>query len=237
MPELDTPAQAALEGATAPAFFLFLDLAGDDGPLRVTTYGQDAEFAATGDGDLDGQTFTAFGGKAIEISDVGNSDSGSDTLTIKLSGIVSMDASLVADIGNKALWQGRLCRLWFQLYDDTGDTPQGAIVAYYTGYMSSVLVDGEPRSQVLTVSIENYLAFFSAASNRSYLNQKDYDPADQSAAATIACSNGLRRNSGATGGGARPPSTAGSSSFINSYAPYGGALDQSGIAGAQMSFR
>jgi hypothetical protein len=199
MPTLDSTAKAAVESAAfAPAYFIWLDISGD--PLRITTFGQDVVFASTGDTDLDGYTFTAFGGQLLDISDIYNSEKGSETLTITLSGIVSMDASLVAEVANKALWQGRTCRVWTRIYDETGATPQGAIVPFYTGYMSACKFRGAPETQAIELSVENYLAFFSEASNRSYLNQKSYDTADTSAAATMAASNGLKRSSGAGSG-------------------------------------
>ncbi len=208
MPSPDATAKAALNGHAAVAWFIWLDLAGADGPLRVTTYGSDVTFAGTGDADLDGETFNAFGGELLDVGDVANSDTGSETLEITLSGIISMDTTLMNDIGDKTLWQGRTCRIWFQLYDADGRVKQGAIIPHYTGYMSSVSMtaspasdDDTPATNTMTLSVENYLSFTTQASNRSYLNQKDYDAADNSAAATIACSNGLRRDTGAHGGG------------------------------------
>lgn len=234
MAELDTTAKSAVEsGGFARADFIYLDIGTE--PLRVTTFGQDVTFSGTGDSDLDGHTFVSFGGELIEISDVADTDTGSDTRAISLSGIVSIDNELVNAIGDKSLWQGRLCRTWFQLYDETGATKQGAIVADYTGYMSSVDFDGQPSGQTLTLSAEKYLSFFSQASNRSYLGQKDYDANDNSAAATIAAANGMRRDTGAAGapvsdGGTVPsgtnpnvPSTGygftGSAGYV-SYTPY-----------------
>jgi hypothetical protein len=200
VPDLDATAKAAVAGTgLACAWFIFLDFAGD--PLRSTTFPADVAFAGTGDGDLDGQTFVAWGGELVDVGDVANAESGSDTLTVTLSGIVSLDAALLADIGDKSKWQGRLARLWFRLYDPTGTTPQGAIVSYYTGYMSSVRLKASADTQTIELSVENYLAYTTQPSNRSYLNQKDYDPADNSAAATIAAANGLKRNTGASPGG------------------------------------
>jgi hypothetical protein len=200
MPRPDATAKAAIEGpAFASAYFLFLDF--KDDPLRFTTFGQDTVVASSGDAELDG-TYPAFGGRLVDVGDVSNSESGSDTLTITLSGIVSIDTDLLADIGDKSQWQGRLCRIWCRIYDENGVVPQGAIFPIYTGYMSSVRIASEPESQTLQLSVENWLAAFSQASNRSYLNQKDYDPADTSAQATIAASNGIRRETGgATSGG------------------------------------
>jgi hypothetical protein len=200
MPVLDSTAQAALDDHLAIAWFIYLDLDGD--PLRVTTFGADVLFASTGDTDLDGNTFTSFGGPLIDVGEVSESDSGSDTLNLTLSGILEIDVTLLNEIGDKSKWQGRLCRLWFRIYDQTGITPQGAIVSYYTGYMSSVRITTAPKTQTIQLSAEKYLAFYSKASNRSYLNQKDYDSADTSASATITAANGLRRDTGANAGSA-----------------------------------
>lgn len=203
MPPFDASAKAALAGSYAPAYFLFLDILND--PLRITTFGSDTAFTGTGDTDLDGFTFTAFGGSLLDVSDIANSDTGSDTLTVTLSGIVNIDTSLVNDFGNKSLWQGRTARIWTRIYDETGTTAQGAITSLYTGYMASLRFSAEPSQQKIELSIENYLAYTTHPSERSYLNQKDYDPADTSAAATIAAANGLRQG----GNGAQqslPPS-------------------------------
>lgn len=213
MPTLDSTAQAALGDHFAAAWYIFLDLDGD--PLRATTFGQDTTFASTGDVDLDGYTFVAFGGSLVNVGDVSNSESGSDTLQVTLSGIVSVDTDLLDEIADKANWQGRLCRIWFRLYDSSGVTPQGAIVSHYTGYMSKVGFKAAPKSQTLVLSLENYLAYTTQASNRSYLNQKDYDSADTSAAATMAASNGLRGGSGAGGGSSGGSGVGGGSGAID----------------------
>jgi hypothetical protein len=188
VPTLDVTAAAAVAGDFAPAWFVWLDVTGD--PVRVTNYGADITFSGTGDADLDGNTFKSFAGEFLDVGDVTNSDSGSDTLTITLSGIVTLDATLLTAIGNVADWQGRTCRVWFQIYDVNGVTPQGAIVTHYTGYMSSVSIMPGQKSQTIQLTVENYLAAFNSASNRSYMNQADYDAADVSAAAILAASNG-----------------------------------------------
>lgn len=209
MPHVDSTASAALAIDFAPAWFIYLNISGD--PLRITTFGQNVIFGAgaTGDADLDTFTYNAFDGRALDIGDVTNSEAGSDTLTITLSGITGIDASLLADIANRSLWQGRDARLWFQLYDVNGVTSQGAIVPYYTGKMSKVGVSPGQKTQEIHLSVENYLAAFNDASNRSYLNQSTYDSADVSAAATLAAANGAvksgvgvdAQNAGGTGRG------------------------------------
>lgn len=195
MPIMDSTARAALAGQViCPAFFIFLDVAGD--PVRITTFGKDITFASTGDADLDGNTFKAFDARAIQVGDVANSESGSDTLTVDLSGIVTIDTTLLGEIGDKTKWQGRTCRLWFAIYAEDGATQQGAVVPYYTGYMSSVGILPSPETQTIRLNVENYLAAFNDASFRSYLNQKDYDASDASAAATIASANGVYHGPG-----------------------------------------
>lgn len=187
MPSLDSTAQAQIaSGQFAPAYFIWVDVLGD--PIRVTTFGQDVTFTGTGDADLDGNLFHSFDHRAIQVGDVSNTETGSDTLTVTLSGVASADA-LLAEIATTGNWRGRAVRLWMQVYDPTGQTKQGGIVPYYTGYASSVKVMPAPDSQTIVLEVENYLSLFSAASNRSYLNQKDYDAADTSAAATLAAAN------------------------------------------------
>lgn len=210
MPVLDSTAQAALESpALAVVYYIYANI---DTGLRFTTFGSETVISGSGDAELDG-TYPAFGGQLLDVGDVSNSDSGSDTLTLRLSGITSIDSDLINDIGDRTKWQGRIFRIWFRCYDESGVTPQGAIVPLYTGYMSTVRIIGEPEMQAIEVGIENWLAAFSQASNRSYLNQKDYDAADTSAQATIAAANGLRRD---TGAGAPPPVAGGSGGLPSS---------------------
>lgn len=232
MPDLDSSAQAALEaGAFAPAFFIWVDVDGD--PIRATTFGQDVTFAGTGDADLDGNTFVAFDPQAVDVGDVSNSDNGSDTLTVTLSGIVSIDSELMADIANTALWRGRLVRLWMHIYDETGVNPQGAIVPYYTGYASAVKIIPSTASQTIQLSVENYLAAFAQASNRSYLNQADYDPADTSAQATLAAANmgrGSAVGGGTSGGGSGSVADSGANLDVIRFAPIGIGTSQVGFS-------
>lgn len=204
---MDSTAKTQLASpAFAVAWFIFLDVSGD--PVRITTLGKNFTFSSTGDSDLDGNTFNAFDGRAIDIGSVAQSESGSDTKTITLSGIVSLDSTLLNEIGNRALWQGRECRTWFAIYDPDGVNQQGAIVADYTGYMTAVDINDSPEAQTIMLSVENWRSAFNQASNRSYFNQKDYDSADTSAAATVAAANGAKNHgvatvgSGSGGGGA-----------------------------------
>lgn len=198
MPVLDTDAKTQLdEQVTAFGFFILVDILGD--PLRITTTGKDVTFTGTGDADLDDDTFYAFDARAISVGDVGFSEDGSDTLQVELSGIAGIDDDLLAAINDSSLWRGRLVRLWLQVYDETGLVEKGGIVAYYTGYASRLSVKPGAKTQSIRLDVENYLVAFNEAPRRNYLNQKDYDAADDSAAATLAAANMSHGASSGTG--------------------------------------
>ena len=206
MPTLDTAAKAALDQPViAPAQFIFLDIAGD--PIRATTFAANVTPSGTGDADLDGQTFSAIDPQVLRVGEVTHSASGSETLSVELSGLVTIDTDLLNGMANPALWRGRLARLWLRVHDEAG-AAQGNYFPIYTGYMASVAINPSPDAQTIELRIENYLAAFSAPSNRSYLNQRDYDPLDASAAATISSVNGSKvqnvgpaLGAGSSGGG------------------------------------
>lgn len=206
MPILDSTAKVALSGSVfSPAYFIRVDI--DSPPMRFTTFGADQVISGSGDSELDG-TYVAWAGQLLQVGDISFSENGSDTLTLALSGIVTIDTDLLNDIGDRSKWQGKLFRIWCRLYDELGVTPQGAIFPLYTGYMSSVKIVAAPEEQLIQVSIENWRAAFSQASNRTYLDQKDYDATDTSAQATIAAANGMRRDTGgAKDGGTIPGGT------------------------------
>ena len=83
--------------------------------------------------------------------------------------------------------------LWRLIRNEAG-SQRGAIQHYYTGYMTSLSIGGDPGQQVIDISIESYLAAFGQASNRTYLDQDLFDPGDLSARASIAIANGVSGN-------------------------------------------
>lgn len=199
MPDYDSAANAQVDsGAFAPADLIFIDFVDD--PLRATTFGRDLTFAGTGDPDLDGHTFLAFDGSLVDVGEVSESSDGSDTLPITLSGVKSIDDALMAEINDRSKWQGRLVRLWQQIYDVDGDAQQGATIKFYTGYASKIVVKPGPQSSTIEMSVEKWLASSSQASNRSWLAQSLYDPNDKSAEATLAAANMGRGASSSAGG-------------------------------------
>ena len=185
-------ASTALDEAyIRPIFFAYLDIDGD--PLRACTANQSITINGTGDTDLDGFTFDGIDPQFIDIGSVKERDGGSETVSCKLSGLVGVDDSLLALIGDPAKWQGRIARLWFIIRDRT-NVDRGAITSYYTGYMIALSISGSPQSQTIEMSIESYLAAFSKASNRTYLDQELFDPGDLSARAAVAIANGVSSN-------------------------------------------
>src|SRR5439155_6642268 len=152
------------------------------------------------DADLDGQTFAVPSDRSvISVGDVSFTESGSDSVSIFLSGIASIDSVLMNAIGNRANWQGRTARIWLMVCDPLG-VQQGGVAPWYTGIMAAVDIHPSPTTQTIELRLENFVAILSGPSNRSYLGQADYDPADTSAAATLAAANNARGAAGVAAG-------------------------------------
>lgn len=184
----DATAAAALDARVIkPIFIGYLDIVGD--PVRANTSGADITFSGAGDPDLDGNTFVGISAKFIDVSPIKAASGGSETVTASLSGLPVIDEETLDIIGNSANWQGRPARLW-RIIRNAANVQQGGIQHYYTGYMTALDIASEPDNQVIKISIESYLAAFSQASGRSYLDQARYDAGDLSAMAAIAIANG-----------------------------------------------
>ncbi|MFS0771032.1 hypothetical protein [Sphingomonas sp. 1P08PE] len=184
----DAAASLALDAQVIrPVFFCYLDILGD--PLRANTSGHTIAFTGTGNTDLDGFSFDGIDPTVVDIGPVRNKDGGSDSVTAKLSGLVTLDSALLNIVGNKANWQGRTGQLWRMIRDENG-TQRGAVQHYFTGWMTSLTIGGSPESQTINLTIQSYLAAYTAASNRTYLDQETFDPGDLSARAAIAIANG-----------------------------------------------
>jgi hypothetical protein len=161
---------------------------------------------------LDG-TYDSFNHELINVSAVKHNETGSDTVSISLSGMVvnldylqerDGDYILTRDeqlirlrsseflniIGDKTRWQGRIARLWFYCVDES-ETQIGSIIPYYTGYMNEVGITGSADSQVVTLTIENYLVSIAGTQNKTYLIQNIFDSGDLSGEASISAANGM----------------------------------------------
>ena len=186
--------QAALEAEILHwRALIYADFVGDT--LRATNNIVDKTVSGSGDSELNG-TYESFSHNIIEISSVKHNESGSDTVSIEMSGLI-VNADLLNLIGNKANWQGRAARLWFFVSNESGGQI-GDIVPYYTGYMNDITISGSPSEQKIILTIENYLTSLSVAANRTYMLQTLYDPNDLSANATLGAANGMGSSAGVT---------------------------------------
>jgi hypothetical protein len=207
MPAFDATAAAALNASVIRAAdFLFLDILGD--PIRVTTFGGGVVVAGSGDPELDG-TYSGVSSKILDVGEVEQEEGGSGSLVVTLSGILSLDSALLAEIGDRSKWQGRVIRRWKRLFDEN-DASIGAFVPTYTGYMVSVEIIPSPKTQTIRLTCENYRVLLSGPSGRSYLRQQDFDAADTSAAASMGAANRARAvgtgvGAASGGGGIRTP--------------------------------
>lgn len=184
----DASHSAALdEEVIRPVWFAFLDILGD--PVHANSSGANITPNGTDDPDLDGIEYLGISARFVDVSSVKVQDGGSDSVTAQLSGIEGLDDEDLALLANPANWRGRDARLWRIIRDEHG-TQQGGFHAYYTGKMVALTHGGNADGQTLRVTIESYLAVFSEASGRSYLDQSRYDPGDESARASIAIANG-----------------------------------------------
>lgn len=196
-------------------WFAWMDIVGD--PVRAVSGGRDILFGAgaTGDPDLDGKLFEAVPSELVDISDVGHSEGGSDTVTAKLRGLPVEDGGLLDIVGQKAKWRKREARLWYRVLEpiDDKETQFTAlpIQRYYSGYLINLSVETSAEEQIIVATIENYQAALSEGSGLTYLHQNEFDSGDKSAEQTLAASNGMhkagvagsagRGGSGGMGGG------------------------------------
>lgn len=189
---------ALQEPVIKPVFFAWLDVLGD--PVRANTAGANITPAGTGDPDLDGHEFSGLSAKLVEIGSVQYRPGGSESLQATLSGLQGLDDESIALLADPANWRGREARLW-RIVRDFANTQKGGFHSYYTGRMVALRHTGSQSGQIISVTIEGYLSVFSEASNRTYLDQEQFDPDDHSARAAIAIANGNYGGAITTGGG------------------------------------
>lgn len=184
---VDSTTQVALQSTILNwRALLYIDFLGDT--LRATSSIYDKTIAASGDPELDG-TYIAYGMDVMEVGPVKHNETGSDTVTVNLNGLV-VNTDLLNAIGDRSKWQGRTARLWFFVADQN-EAQIGSIIPYYTGYMNDVVINGSANSQTITLTIENYLASLAGAPNKTYMMQSIFDAGDYSAAATLGAANGI----------------------------------------------
>jgi hypothetical protein len=185
---VDATTQAALEATVVNwRVLIYADFVGD--VLRGTSGLYSKTISGSGDSELDG-TYEGFNHDLINVSPVKHNESGSDTVSISMSGLVVNNADFLAIIGDKSKWQGRTARLWFYCVDQN-ESQVGSIIPYYTGYMNEVSISGGADSQTVTLTIENYLVSIAGAQNKTYLIQNIFDAGDLSGEASISAANGM----------------------------------------------
>lgn len=185
---VDATTQAALEANILNwRVLIYADFVGD--VLRGTSGLYDKTISGSSDTELNG-LYEGFNHDLINVSAVKHNESGSDTVSISMSGLVVNNAGFLNIIGNKANWQGRTARLWFYCVD-ANETQVGSVIPYYTGYMNELGISGGADSQTVTLTIENYLVSLAGAQNKTYLIQNIFDAGDLSAQVSIAAANGM----------------------------------------------
>lgn len=184
---VDATTQTALESTIVHwRVLLYADFYGD--VLRATSGLYDMVFSGTGDTELDG-TYESYDHNLVSVSPVSHTESGADTVSISLSGLIVNDVDFLNMVGTKTNWQGRSARMWFYCADQN-EAIVSSIIPYYTGYMNDITIGGSVEQQTVTLTIENYLISLSGAQFKTYMMQDQYDSGDLSAAAAIASANG-----------------------------------------------
>lgn len=197
---VDVTTQAALDATVVNwRVLIYADFQGD--VLRGTSGLYNKTISGSGDSELDG-TYDSFDHNLINVSPVKHNETGADTVSISMSGLIVNDADFLNLIGDKSRWQGRTARLWFYCVDQN-ENQVGSIIPYYTGYMNEVGINGSASSQTIALTIENYLVSIAGAQNKTYLIQNIFDAGDLSAETSIAAANGMAEagNYGYGGGG------------------------------------
>lgn len=202
---VDATTQAALDAQIVNwRVLIYADFDGD--VLRGTSGLYDKTISGSGDSELNG-TYESFDHNLIQVSPVKHNETGADTVSISMSGLIVNNNDFLNLIGDKTKWQGRSARLWFYCVDEN-ESQVGSIIPYYTGYMNEVSINGSSSSQAVTLTIENYLVSIAGAQNKTYLIQNIFDAGDLSGAASISAANGMAEagnyayGGGGGGGGA-----------------------------------
>jgi hypothetical protein len=185
---VDATTQTALEAQIVNwRVLIYADFVGD--VLRGTSGLYNKVISGSGDSELNG-TYESFDHNLINVSPVKHNETGADTVSISMSGLIVNDADFLNIIGDRTKWQGRTARLWFYCVDQN-ENQIGSIIPYYTGYMNEVGINGSPSSQTVILTIENYLVSIAGSQNKTYLIQNIFDAGDLSGAASISAANGM----------------------------------------------
>jgi hypothetical protein len=141
------------------------------------------------DPDFDGQTFTALDPRFISVSPIRSGPGGSERVEFTVSGDLDLDTGVIAALSDPVRFRGRVAKVWLVLLNDAF-APIAADVGY-VGFMAVPNYALAAAASRITIIAENYLALSAGgAPARTLLSQSLYDPADQSAAATLGKGDG-----------------------------------------------
>ena len=149
----------------------------DDPILAWTGWGP---FSPTGTGDdaLDGNTFEGLG-PIDAISDVEDTESGSQSVTLELPGVDLNDDALRQIVLNAETWQFRQAWIWYGLLNETFNVIADP-TRIKTGRMDQMRVSHTGKTGTVSVTVESYQAYAAEALRTRYSQQKDVDPTDKS---------------------------------------------------------
>lgn len=157
------------------AWFVYLDIEGD--PLFAWSGTFDVELTGQSDTLLN-NTWTGTSG-LIEIGEIGDSEGGSPSVPITLSGVDPADTAFLEIIAEARLWQGRRAIIWHTYVNDDG------LLAFdprrvKTGRMDGLRFRQDAASAVISVDIEGFAAQSAIPLNTRYAEQREVDPDDKS---------------------------------------------------------
>jgi hypothetical protein len=222
--QLDPATKTATEAENLNfAWIIRLDIQTD--PVLAWTGFGDLTFAAgqTGDGALDGQTFQGITHLVAEIGAVGDGDSGSQALELRLPGVDLQDELLKQVVYDRRKWKFRQAWAWIALFDDAGNVI-GKPIRVKTGRMDQMAVsESEDGEGLVICTIESQQAYASEALNTRWSEQTELDPNDNSQQYVWALANmtpalgqsNIIPGAGGYGGGGYGGDYGGGGRFIN----------------------
>lgn len=161
--------------------------------IGVWTGGHPIEPQGTADSLLDGLRFEPLEhGVAVAVGDNSFSYNGSGALEVALAIPSAPSTVISASMVIPAEYQGRNATLWRALLIQPDPLAEATWLfrRVRSGTMDAVEVQGDGTSHIFKLTIESHASMISAATQQTYLNQKTYDPLDQSQTWAATSANG-----------------------------------------------
>lgn len=177
------PATSTEVGKDALTVVYIVRLDIEDDPILVWTGLGDLSFppGSTGDGALDGQTFSGITHMVGEVGAAADGKGGSAALELALPGVDLYDEAMRQVVFNRRRWQYRQAWVWMAFLDDD-NVVVGRPVRLKTGRMDRMPVEEEGSGGQGTVKcrIESAQAYAGEALATRYSETTDLDPTDTS---------------------------------------------------------